>query len=76
MCRCEQAFDLRLVARLHRRTPKEKTMQGKSLGVCIFDYNNDSWPDIIVANDLTPNHLFRNDKDGTFSEVAAQSVSH
>lgn len=38
-----------------------------------MDYNNDGWPDIFVACDSTPNLLFRNNHDGTFSEVAMNS---
>lgn len=34
------------------------------------DFDNDGWPDIYVACDSTPSLLFRNNKDGTFSEVA------
>ncbi len=42
----------------------------KSLGVTVLDYNNDGWPDIFVANDTQPNKLYRNNKNGTFSDVA------
>ncbi len=38
-----------------------------------FDYNNDGWPDIFVACDSTPNLLYRNNHNGTFSEVAMES---
>ena len=38
------------------------------LGVVWGDYNNDSWLDLYVANDSTPNLLFINRKNGTFSE--------
>jgi len=41
----------------------------KSLGVAVFDMDNDGWPDIFVANDTQPNKLYRNNHDGTFSEV-------
>ncbi|MDQ6700435.1 MAG: CRTAC1 family protein [Acidobacteriota bacterium] len=41
---------------------------GKSLGVTVLDYNNDGWPDIFVANDTQPNKLYRNNRDGTFTE--------
>lgn len=34
------------------------------------DYDDDGRPDVFVANDSTPNLLFRNKGDGTFSEVA------
>jgi hypothetical protein len=41
----------------------------KSLGVAVLDYNNDGWPDLFVANDTQPNKLYRNNRNGTFSEV-------
>jgi len=47
--------------------------QGKSLGVAICDYNNDDWPDIVVANDTEPNYLFQNNKDGTFAEIGREA---
>ncbi|MBV9867258.1 MAG: CRTAC1 family protein [Abitibacteriaceae bacterium] len=50
-----------------------RTLQGKSLGVAACDYNQDSWPDIVVANDEVPNYLFRNNKNGTFTEVGVQA---
>jgi enediyne biosynthesis protein E4 len=39
------------------------------LGVVTFDYDNDGWQDIFIANDHMPNFLFHNHRDGTFSEV-------
>lgn len=41
----------------------------KSLGVTVIDYDQDTWPDIFVANDTQPNKLYRNNKNGTFSEM-------
>ena len=41
---------------------------GKALGVAIFDFDNDSWPDIFAAHDTQPNRLYRNNQDGTFTE--------
>src|SRR5258706_1343444 len=41
----------------------------KSLGVTVFDYDGDGWPDIFVANDTQPNKLYHNNKNGTFAEV-------
>ncbi len=40
----------------------------KSLGITVFDYNNDGWPDLFVSNDTQPNKLYRNNRNGTFSE--------
>jgi hypothetical protein len=42
----------------------------KSLGVTVFDYNGDGWPDLFVANDTQPNKLYRNNRNGTFIEDA------
>ncbi|MBM3801698.1 MAG: CRTAC1 family protein [Acidimicrobiia bacterium] len=40
------------------------------MGVSVADYDNDGWPDIFVANDLTPNLLYRNRGKGEFEESA------
>jgi enediyne biosynthesis protein E4 len=40
----------------------------KSLGITVLDYNNDGWPDLVIANDTQPNKLYLNKKDGTFEE--------
>ena len=40
----------------------------KSLGVAVFDFNNDGWPDLFVSNDTQPNKLYRNLGDGRFNE--------
>src|SRR5947208_8438782 len=40
----------------------------KSLGVAVFDFNGDGWPDLFVANDTQPNKLYRNLHDGRFKE--------
>ncbi|MFQ6134033.1 MAG: CRTAC1 family protein, partial [Armatimonadota bacterium] len=45
---------------------------GKSLGVAVWDYDDDGWPDLLVANDLTPDFLFRNNQDGSFSEIGME----
>jgi hypothetical protein len=42
----------------------------KSLGISILDYNNDGWPDVLIANDTQPNKLYLNRKNGTFEEHA------
>ena len=38
-----------------------------------FDYDNDGWPDLFVANDAGPNYLYRNKHDGTFENVSLLS---
>ncbi|HEY3176262.1 MAG TPA: CRTAC1 family protein [Candidatus Polarisedimenticolia bacterium] len=43
------------------------------LGVAAADYDGDGDVDIFVANDATPNQLYRNRGDGTFDEVGALS---
>lgn len=45
----------------------------KSLGVAVLDYNNDGWPDLFVSNDTQPNKLYRNNRNGTFSEEAVSA---
>jgi len=45
----------------------------KSLGVAMFDYDNDGWADLFVANDTQPNKLYRNQRDGTFKDVALEA---
>lgn len=43
------------------------------LGVATADFNNDGWPDIYVACDMTPSLLFRNKHDGTFEERGVEA---
>jgi hypothetical protein len=43
------------------------------LGVGVFDFDNDGWPDIYVANDSTSSALYRNNHDGTFKEIAIEA---
>jgi len=42
----------------------------KSLGVAMFDYDRDGWPDLLVANDTQPNKLYKNLHNGKFRDVA------
>ena len=41
-----------------------------SLSVSTLDFDEDGWPDIYVACDSTPSILYRNNHDGTFTDVA------
>jgi len=43
--------------------------RSKSLGIAVLDFDMDSWPDIFVANDTQPNKLYRNNRNGTFTET-------
>jgi hypothetical protein len=43
------------------------------LGVTTLDYNHDGWPDIYVACDSTPSILYRNNRNGTFTDVAVDA---
>lgn len=47
----------------------------KSLITVWFDYNNDLWPDLFVLNDrfFFDNHLYRNNGDGTFTDVSEEA---
>ncbi|MGB7027583.1 MAG: CRTAC1 family protein [Candidatus Acidiferrum sp.] len=45
----------------------------KSLGVAMFDYDHDGWPDLLVANDTQPNKLYKNLRNGKFKEVGVEA---
>jgi enediyne biosynthesis protein E4 len=40
------------------------------LGVSTLDFDDDGWVDAYVANDSNPSTLYRNNRDGTFTDVA------
>jgi hypothetical protein len=46
---------------------------GKSLGIALLDYDDDGWIDLLVTNDTQPNKLYRNNHNGTFSDVGVQA---
>jgi hypothetical protein len=43
------------------------------MGVIWSDFNNTGRPDIYVANDSTPNYLYRNDGNGKFTDISFES---
>ena len=46
---------------------------GKTLGVAEWDFNEDGWPDIVVANDMQRDLLYMNDGNGVFTEQGVAS---
>ncbi len=62
---------------------KKYIIETTGTGVAIFDYDNDGWPDIFLVNGTTlegfpqgkgpTNHLYRNNHDGTFTDVTVQA---
>jgi enediyne biosynthesis protein E4 len=48
----------------------DKTNGHYGLSVSTLDFDDDGWPDIYVACDSTPSILYRNNHDGTFTDVA------
>jgi hypothetical protein len=43
------------------------------LGVVTSDFDDDGWQDIYVACDSTPSLLYRNNRDGTFTDVSVEA---
>jgi enediyne biosynthesis protein E4 len=43
------------------------------LGVIWSDFNDDGRPDLFIADDSTPNYLYRNDGNGRFTDVSFES---
>jgi enediyne biosynthesis protein E4 len=46
---------------------------GKSLGVALIDVDDDGWMDLFIANDTQANKLYRNNHNGTFTEMALEA---
>jgi hypothetical protein len=49
----------------------EKTTGHYCFSVTTLDYDNDGWPDIYMACDSTPAILYHNNRNGTFTDTAA-----
>ncbi len=50
-----------------------KTAGTYGLGVLVSDLDNNTWPDIYVADDSTSSTLYKNNRDGTFTDVAVEA---
>jgi hypothetical protein len=46
---------------------------GPGLGVAAVDLNDDGWPDLFVANDTAQNHVWINQRNGTFRELGMEA---
>lgn len=55
-----------------RRTGADR-VHGKAWGVVFFDFDDDGWPDIYVANDEMPGDLLRNVEGRRFENVGAEA---
>ena len=50
---------------------------GFGLGLAVGDINNDGWPDIITGHDYSEkDHIYLNQKNGTFKEIVHLAVNH
>ena len=52
----------------------EHTTAHYCFSITTIDYNRDGWPDLYVACDSTPSILYRNNHDGTFTDVGVDSA--
>lgn len=43
------------------------------LGVSTLDFDDDGWVDVYVANDSNPSALYRNNRDGTFTDIGTSA---
>ena len=51
----------------------QKTYGHYCFSITTLDYDEDGWPDIYIACDSTPSILYRNNRNGTFTDVAADA---
>ena len=50
-----------------------KTTATYGLGVLVADFDDDGWPDIYVANDSNSSVLYRNNHDGSFTDIGVEA---
>ena len=43
------------------------------LGVATVDFDNDGWVDVYVANDSNPSAMYRNNRNGTFTDIGVDA---
>lgn len=58
---------------------KQAGIIGNDFGLSVtwWDYNGDNFPDIYAANDYWgPDYLYRNNRDGTFTNVSTEAFPH
>jgi len=48
-------------------------VRGRTIGAVAFDYDGDGITDLYVADDQSPNYLFRGRGDGTFDDVSDET---
>jgi len=60
-------------ADVSERSGIQKTSGCYGLTALTGDFDEDGWPDIYVACDSTPNLLYHNNQDGTFTDIARQA---
>ena len=53
-----------------RKAHIDRTDGHYAFSVSTLDFDEDGWPDIFIACDSTPSILYRNNHDGTFTDVA------
>ena len=53
-----------------RKAHIDQTSGHFGFSVSTFDFDDDGWPDIYIADDSAPSVLYHNNRDGTFTDVA------